>query len=71
MPAYSFEALSANGETRKGTIDADSAKAARSLLRTQSLVPMVVVAVSATAADKADTNMTRWKEIVIKILCLG
>ena len=34
MPAYSFEALSANGETRKGTIDADSAKAARSLLRT-------------------------------------
>ena len=53
MPAYSFEALSANGETRKGTIDADSAKAARSLLRTQSLVPMVVVAVSATAADKA------------------
>jgi len=28
MPAYSFEALSANGETRKGIIDADSARSA-------------------------------------------
>ena len=33
MPVYSFEALSADGETRKGVIEADSAKAARSLLR--------------------------------------
>ena len=77
MPAYSFEALSANGETRKGTIDADSAKAARSLLRTQSLVPMVVVAVSATAADKAagasgsGLNVTLWTPRVFNATALA
>ncbi len=77
MPAYSFEALSANGETRKGTIDADSAKAARSLLRTQSLVPMVVVAVSATAADKAagasgsGLNITLWTPRVFNATALA
>lgn len=77
MPAYSFEALSANGETRKGTIDADSAKAARSLLRTQSLVPMVVVAVSASAADKAagasgsGLNLTLWSPRVFNATALS
>ena len=77
MPAYSFEALSANGETRKGTIDADSAKAARSLLRTQSLVPMVVVAVSASAADKAagasgsGLNVTLWTPRVFNATALA
>ena len=44
MPAFDFEALSADGHTRKGTIEADSAKAARSLLRSQSLVPLKVEA---------------------------
>lgn len=42
MPAYSFEALTAGGETRKGIIDAESAKAARALLRGQSLAPLSV-----------------------------
>ena len=42
MPAYSFEALDADGSTRKGVIEAETAKAARSLLRGQTLVPMVV-----------------------------
>ena len=32
MPVYSFEALNAEGKTRKGVIDADSARAARGLL---------------------------------------
>ena len=39
MPAYAFEALDANGKTRKGVIEADTAKAARGLLRAQALVP--------------------------------
>lgn len=38
MPAYSFEALDAEGQTRKGVIDADTAKAARAQLRAQALV---------------------------------
>ena len=42
MPAYSFEALDANGSARKGVIEADTAKAARGLLRAQLLVPMAV-----------------------------
>lgn len=53
MPVYSFEALSADGETRKGVIEADSAKAARSLLRTQALVPLKVDSVGAQAPGQA------------------
>ena len=49
MPAYSFEALDANGQTRKGVIDADTARAARGLLRAQALVPLQVESVSGSA----------------------
>ena len=42
MPAYTFEALDAHGATRRGVMEADTAKSARSLLRTQSLVPLLV-----------------------------
>ena len=50
MSAYSFEALDANGQTRKGVIDADTAKAARGLLRAQALVPLAVESVSGSVA---------------------
>jgi general secretion pathway protein F len=58
MPVYSFEALSSAGDTRKGVIDADSAKAARAQLRAQSLVPLKVEVVSASsdAASKANAG---------------
>lgn len=52
MPVYSFEALSADGDTRKGVIEADSARAARGLLRAQTLVPLKVESVGA-GADRA------------------
>ncbi len=42
MPAYTFEAIDAQGQTRKGVIDAETAKAARNTLRAQSLVPLSV-----------------------------
>lgn len=45
MPAYSFEALDAEGLSRKGVMEADSAKSARGLLRAQSLVPLQVTPV--------------------------
>ena len=51
MPAYQYEALDAQGATRKGVMDADSAKSARGQLRAQSLVPMVVEAVSGAASE--------------------
>jgi general secretion pathway protein F len=50
MPAYSFEALDAQGETRRGVMEADTAKAVRSMLRTQALVPLQVQPVSSGAA---------------------
>lgn len=49
MPAYSFEAMQHDGKVRRGVIEADTAKAARSLLRTQALVPLDVNPVTSTA----------------------
>ena len=54
MPAYSFEALTAEGLSRKGVMQADTARAARGLLRAQALVPLKVEAVGAgTGPDGA------------------
>jgi general secretion pathway protein F len=50
MPAYSFEALDAQGETRKGVMEADTAKAVRTQLRAQALVPLQVLPVSSGTA---------------------
>lgn len=47
MPAYAFEALDAEGATQKGVIEADTAKAARGLLRGRALVPLEVRPVAA------------------------
>ncbi len=62
MPAYSFEALDAQGVTQKGLIDADTAKAARSQLRARSLVPMSVEPATATdgAGAGSGLNITLW-----------
>jgi len=42
MPAYAFTALDDQGKTRKGTLEADSAKAGRVQLRAQGLIPLLV-----------------------------
>jgi general secretion pathway protein F len=62
MPAYSFEALDAQGATQKGLIDADTAKAARGVLRARSLVPLLVEPAVNVGADGKGTglNMTLW-----------
>lgn len=59
MPAYSFEALDPQGATRKGVMEADTAKAARSLLRAQSLVPIQVNPVQAANDQNAGIG-ARW-----------
>ena len=51
MPAYTFEALDAQGQTRKGVMEAETVKAARSQLRTQALVPLKVEPVVTGASD--------------------
>lgn len=50
MPAYTFEALDAQGSTRKGVMEGDTARAVRSMLRTQALVPLLVEPVNGSAA---------------------
>ena len=56
MPAYSFEAIDAEGLTRKGVMEADSAKSARGLLRAQSLIPLQVAPVSGGGAGEGGAN---------------
>jgi len=74
MPAYSFEALDANGSTRKGVIDADTAKAARGLLRAQSLVPLGVEPVGPGVAGTSETarqSTTLWTSRVFNATALA
>jgi general secretion pathway protein F len=58
MPAYQFEALDAQGNTRKGVMEADSAKSARSLLRAQALVPIAMDAVTGDNSKGGGLNVT-------------
>jgi general secretion pathway protein F len=63
MPAYQFEALDAQGVSRKGVIEADTAKSARAMLRTQQLVPLAVDAVmgqSSSDQSKPWTQINVW-----------
>ena len=62
MPAYRFEALQADGQPRQGTLEADSAKTARSLLRAQGLVPLEVQ-VLGTAEDSTPADQPWWQAV--------
>ncbi|BAU56580.1 general secretion pathway protein F [Halorhodospira halochloris] len=42
MPAFEYQALDANGRTRNGVLEGDSARQIRSKLREQSMVPLAV-----------------------------
>lgn len=58
MPAYSFEALTADGQTRTGVLQADSARAARNQLRSQALAPVQVDMVGAGSSPAGDGQGT-------------
>ena len=49
MPAFRFEAVDAAGKTHSGVLEADTARAVRSQLRTRALVPLEVQAVDGTS----------------------
>ena len=59
MPAYSFEAIDAQGETHKGVLEADTAKAARGQLRARALVPLDVAPVGTGGPQRAGVLGTR------------
>ena len=65
MPAYAFEALTAAGQTEKGLLEAETARAARSLLRSRGLVPLTVEAASASSGEQTSgLNRTLWSSRV-------
>ena len=51
MPAFTFEALDDQGNTRKGVIEGESARVVRGQLRAQSLVPLNVEPVTGESAN--------------------
>ena len=59
MPAYKFEALDASGKSINGLLDAETAKAARSQLRGQSLVPLSVSLVASAGTQSEGLRITR------------
>jgi general secretion pathway protein F len=68
MPAYSFEALDTQGQTRRGVLEADSARAARSQLRAQDLVPLKVEPVQRTSSG---LNTVIWESKVFSATALA
>ena len=60
MPAYTFEALDAQGAIRRGVIEADTSKLARSLLRSQSLVPVEVVLATPARQTAGNSHAASW-----------
>ena len=65
MPAYSFEAVDAQGDTRRGVLEADTARAARNLLRAQTLVPLRVEPVGGADAANDAQSTGRWQRRVL------
>ena len=62
MPAYTFEALDAQGTTQRGVLEADTAKAARAQLRQQALVPLQVEPVAGSpGVDDSGRGMVLWE----------
>ncbi len=64
MPAYRFEALTADGKSTSGLLEADNARAARSALRAQALVPLAVSPVGTQEARAAGGGATTLKRRV-------
>ena len=73
MPAYSFTALDDQGQSRKGTLEADSAKSARAQLRAQSFIPLnVQVLAGRQADDTASSEGTQiWRSRVLNSTALS
>ena len=68
MPAYSFEALDAQGQTRRGVLEADTARTARSQLRAQDLVPLKVEPVQRTSSG---LNTVIWESKIFSSTALA
>ena len=68
MPAYSFEALDPQGQTRRGVLEADTARTARSQLRAQDWVPLTVEPVQRSGSG---LNTVIWESKVFSSTALA
>ena len=59
MPAYRFVALDAAAAEQRGVLEADSARGARSLLRSRGLIPLQVDAIAAESAAAGTRRFAR------------
>ncbi|MBU2410598.1 MAG: type II secretion system F family protein, partial [Gammaproteobacteria bacterium] len=62
MPAYSFEALDRQGQSRKGVLEADTARSARGLLRAQALIPLSVTVVG--SVESGAPPAAGWRRVI-------
>ncbi|NBX54894.1 MAG: type II secretion system protein GspF [Betaproteobacteria bacterium] len=63
MPAYTYQALDAQGHAQNGVVEADSARAARNQLRAQALVPLTLAALG--PSDGQTTGQSAWRSAVL------
>lgn len=68
MPAYRFEASTAEGRIDRGVLDADSPKQARALLRERGLVPIDVQPLQAAAASTREFLAGRIRTMELSLL---
>jgi general secretion pathway protein F len=59
MPAYKYDALDSDGKSKTGIVEAENARAARSLLRSQTLVPLAVEPVAAAVTTGTSSRFAR------------
>ena len=62
MPAFTYQAVDAQGATQRGTLEADSERAVRSQLRARGLVPLDV---TATASGAMSQGVSTWRRRVL------
>ena len=60
MPAFRYEAVYEDGKTKKGVLNADSARAARADLRSQGLTPITVGAIASQVDESGQTKARRF-----------
>jgi general secretion pathway protein F len=63
MPAFRFEAIDQAGKSQTGVLDADSARSARSQLRTQGLTPLVVEAAGSRTRGERKQRLSLGKRL--------
>lgn len=62
MPAYRYEALDADGRSQQGLLEADTARAARGLLRQRGLIPLEIAPAMASEEEPATGwNRQLWR----------